>query len=295
MQRQLSTRVPRPCPVRSGFTLIELLVVIAIIAVLVALLLPAVQQAREAARRTQCKNNLAQIALASINYEMAHGVLPPGCVNETGPITSVPAGNHLSWTYRLMPYLDQGSLFNMVNPAAGAYAQDPVITDARISTLLCPSDPGWPQGGGPSLSSYAGCHAGTETPIHDSNDGTFILNTAISYRGIPDGASNTIFHGEKTLTGADISWLSGTRSTLRNTGHLPNRFPNLRPATSLRPGELPPELANPLTVGGFGSHHTGGCNLAMGDGAVRFVSENINEILFSNLGSRNDGKFTGEF
>src|SRR5579883_167327 len=91
----------------AGFTLIELLVVIAIIAVLIALLLPAVQAAREAARRIQCVNNLMQIGLALQNYQSAHEVLPPGTVNETGPIQSIPSGYHMSWMRQVLPYVEQ--------------------------------------------------------------------------------------------------------------------------------------------------------------------------------------------
>src|SRR5210317_1079102 len=96
---------------RTAFTLVELLVVIAIISILVALLLPAVNAAREAARRTQCKNNVAQLGLALHNYEMAHENLPPGVVNPTGPIRSVPEGNHTSWTVQILPMIEEAAAY----------------------------------------------------------------------------------------------------------------------------------------------------------------------------------------
>ncbi len=275
---------------RRGFTLIELLVVIAIIAILIALLLPAVQQAREAARRSQCKNNLAQLALALLNYEMAHGVLPPGCVNTTGPIETAEEGYHISWTVNLLPYLDQGPLFREIDFDKGAYEQSERITDARMYVLLCTSDPGaYPD---VSQSSYAGCHHGVEAQIDVDNDGVFFLNSSVRYRDIGDGSSNTIFLGEKQITLGDLNWLSGTRSTLRNTGNKPNSLA-LR-GTAFRT-QKPAEYEDATVVGGFGSWHAGGGQFALGDGSVRFLNERISLETYQYLGSRNDDNFVGEF
>ena len=91
---------------RHGFTLIELLVVISIIAVLISLLLPAVQSAREAARRAQCLNNLMQLAIALQNYESSHEMFPPGVVSETGPVLDQPTGYHFGWLVRILPYCE---------------------------------------------------------------------------------------------------------------------------------------------------------------------------------------------
>src|SRR5690606_16495866 len=144
---------------RSGFTLVELLVVIAIIAILIALLLPAVQQAREAARRVQCKNNLAQLSLAVQNYAMAHQVLPPGCVNPTGPIRSEPSGYHYSWIVQLLPYIDEANAFNKFDFTRSVYdPQHYRVASHRIAVLTCPST-----GVAGPATNYAGCHDSRET------------------------------------------------------------------------------------------------------------------------------------
>ena len=125
---------------RDGFTLIELLVVIAIIAILIALLLPAVQQAREAARRTTCKNNLMQLGLALQNIEAQYEHLPPGTINDSGPIRNQPKGNHVSWIVQLLPFIDQGNAFEHYDASVGVY--DPKNAQVRalvIPVLRCPS------------------------------------------------------------------------------------------------------------------------------------------------------------
>ena len=107
---------------RNGFTLIELLVVIAIIAIMIALTLPAVQQAREVARRAQCRSRLSQIALALQNYASAYTMLPPGSVNPTGPIVEEAKGYHVSWTVQILPYLEQNNLYRQFDFSVGVYA-----------------------------------------------------------------------------------------------------------------------------------------------------------------------------
>jgi prepilin-type N-terminal cleavage/methylation domain-containing protein len=277
----------------AGFTLIELLVVIAIIAVLIALLLPAVQQAREAARRTSCKNNLMQLGLAMANYEMAHETLPPGTINLTGPIENKEQGYHVSWIVHLLPYLDESNVYRAFNFDFGVYDdvnQTPRAT--MLEVLRCPSE-FRPNAATPgvALSSYAGCHHDVEAPIDVDNNGVLYLNSQVRYEDIPDGSSNTILIGEKRLSTPDFGWASGTRSTLRNTGNLPNTQANTQAGAEATVGDDEP--APPANE--FGSAHTGGSQFGLGDGSARFISENINLEVFQLLGNRADGKIVSDF
>ena len=286
---------------RPGFTLIELLVVIAIIAILIALLLPAVQQAREAARRTQCRNHLMQLIIAVHNYEMAFEMLPPGSVNETGPIKSVKQGYHFGWIPQILPYIEEGNVYRNLDFTVSVYhANNDAAYNHAIPTLRCGSDNGNGQ-----ISNYAGCHHDVEAPIDTDNNGVLFLNSSIRYEAIPDGSSYTIFIGEKVVELDDLGWASGTRATLRNTGTAINSMlPMPAPAFVLpdEPGDgeekaMPEDLDDPalLLVGGFSSRHAGGAQFAFGDGSVRFLSENIAPGVYQALGHRADGQMVEEF
>lgn len=297
--RRLTSPQQRPSVTtssRRAFTLIELLVVIAIIAVLVALLLPAVQQAREAARRTSCKNNLAQIGLAVMNYEMAHGVLPPGSVNQTGPIQATTEGYHMSWIAQILPNIEQGGLFKAIDFKLGAYKQPDKVRTAGLPAFHCPSSPESLMGNGVAYSSYAACHHGQESPIDVDNNGAFFLNSSVRFKDILDGASNTIFVGEKQGLENGLGWLSGTRATLRNTGNGPNKSPAFTGQgwSGRVLGDIP-LFEDAATVGGFGSWHIGGSQFVLGDGSVRFLSENIDIKTYQNLGNRHDEQIPGDF
>ena len=125
---------------RLAFTMIELLFVVAIIAVLIALLLPAIQSSREMARRLQCSNNLLQLGIALGNYASTHRVFPPGVVNEKGPILNLPVGYHYSWIVQILPYMEKVSIYRRFDFREGVYApSNETARNSRIQSLLCPS------------------------------------------------------------------------------------------------------------------------------------------------------------
>ncbi len=196
-----------------GFTLIELLLVVGIIAVLISLLLPAVQSARENARRTQCLKNLMQIGVALANYASTHKVFPPGVVNDKGPISNLPSGYHFGWAVQILPYLEQTPVYREFDFSQSVYApRNDTARGHKIQSFLCPSVP-WT-----GLTSYAACHHDVEAPIAADNHGVFFLNSRVSYDDISDGPAFTILVGEFKGSGPSLGWAVGTMSSLRNTG-----------------------------------------------------------------------------
>ncbi len=200
---------------RRGFTLIELLVVIAIIAVLIGLLLPAVQAAREAARRIQCTNNLKQMGIALHNYIDTNGAVPP--TGNSGRVNLRTANaNDFSINARLLPYMEQQALFSALNVSMGYNLGDNgTASSTRVASFLCPSDPGTVRRG---LSNYAGhdfgdCNYGNnigtihtlqggafDGPTYMTGPGASTYGGVVTLAAITDGTSNTVFFSE---------WLKG--------------------------------------------------------------------------------------
>jgi prepilin-type N-terminal cleavage/methylation domain-containing protein/prepilin-type processing-associated H-X9-DG protein len=293
-----------------GFTLIELLVVIAIIGMLIALLLPAVQAAREAARRAQCTNNLKQIALAAHNYESANGCFPMGTPVKvaTYGFGWIQAGDFdfgHSLFVAMLPQMEQAALYNAVNFSVNIeLPENMTIQRAQISGLLCPSDPDATQIDTPTMwasyngfqvahGNYSGC-TGTwahwtfnpsSTPslatLVAQDNGIFYVNSRTRIADVTDGTSNTILLGERIVFErwrADTNWwFSGWLGA-----SLFDTLTALNPQRLVSMASLPP--VNPNGWPGVednafwnsaSSRHPGGANFAMADGSVRFLKETI--------------------
>ena len=286
-------------PSRTGFTLIELLVVIAIIAILIALLLPAVQQAREAARRSQCQNNLKQLGLALHNYHDAHAVFPPGAMTDQ-------PGNSLGFHVLILPFVDQAPLYNTVDFNITNYAQARVYAVNRIPVYLCPSSPAEHSthsadvhNGRMNYTTHyygimgpTGTNPAGGTYRHDPNpaghggfaqQGVLGRLTSNSFRDIPDGSSNTFLAGELSWKDANClrTWIRGIDTDQNAAGSCKNIVDGIN-QTAYSSGNF-----NNVS---FGSEHTGGTHFVMGDGAVKFVSENVNLAVYKSTASRDGGE-----
>ncbi len=272
-----------------AFTLVELLVVMAIIGILIAMLLPAVQAAREAARRLDCANHLSQLILAVHHYEASQGYYPAGVLEEKGPILSQPKGYHHNWIVQILPFVEEQNKFAHLDFSVGVYhANNAPVRAIPLRILKCPSS--WLPTPAPG-SNYAACHHDVEAPIDANNHGVFFLNSRIRYDDVTDGSSHTIYLGERLLDtpAAELGWMSGTSATLRNTGGGAITIAR-RAGVPVKGVQFDPLLA----VGGFQSVHPGGAQFAFGDGSVRFLSGVTGSSVFQQLGHRADGKLLSD-
>jgi prepilin-type N-terminal cleavage/methylation domain-containing protein len=288
-----------PCPKPRAFTLVELLVVIAIIGILVALLLPAIQAAREAARRTSCINNVMQLGIAAHNYEFNFESLPPGVTDDKGPIRNEPQGRHVSWLVHLLPFMEENVMYRKFDQSAGAYAAvNAEVRAAPLHIAVCPSYPGEEviKEGTIAITTYAGCYHDVEAPIDVDNHGLMFLNSHVRFDEIYDGSTHTLLLAETVERPDSLGWVSGTRATLRNTGKIEERKPQFPPTAPDGEEETTEQdVAESLFVGGFGGHHPGVFNAAFADGSTRAISENVDPAVWRLVGNRSDGQIVKPF
>ena len=305
---------------RPAFTLVELLVVIAIIGILVGLLLPAVQAAREAARRMQCSNNLKQLGLAFHNYESSTKSFPINYATRgilgfpnTGPGI---ANSGRSWMQMVLPYIEQTNLYNNIDFTVGLQGTAPNIVKNRIvaatvvPSFICPSDDSNEGGllnnrsdlnnpdpvGRWAVTSYKAC-AGSNwdwgvfrwnnsgaTGVGGKNagqsDGLNLgngvicsnqtnVNSTTKMRDLSDGTSNTYIIGEAMPGWSQWNWWYNPNAVTATCAIPLNRVL-----------KVPKNIGNWPDNYGFASRHTGGGQFALGDGSVRFVSDNIDTITY---------------
>jgi prepilin-type N-terminal cleavage/methylation domain-containing protein len=307
----------------SGFTLVELLVVIAIIGILVALLLPAVQAAREAARRMQCSNNLKQIGLALHNYESAHRKFPPGFISRVTGVWSgggndpIPeAGPGWSFYAMLLPQIEQTNLHNSINfnlPISHAVNQ--LARSTRVKEYQCPSDAwnepvvAWPVSLGVTdlaHTSYVGCLGGGDplnapayTAMYEQQpfNGMFHRNVAVRIAEITDGTSNTIAIGERASMFAPNGWAGviPTAQTVFSPRIAQTRGQTVgqttRPAITMATVHIRTGGPNAPTgsPGGFWGPHAGGALFLLMDGSTHTISTNVDMPTYRAMAGRNDG------
>jgi prepilin-type N-terminal cleavage/methylation domain-containing protein len=304
-----------------GFTLIELLVVIAIIGVLISLLLPAVQQAREAARRAQCKNNLRQIGLGLHNYVDSNGVLPPGYIGSwaIGDPDKVDRGPGWGWAASLLHYVEQAELYHAINFDRSIETDDNATSRLRLlNVYLCPSDPHsartfnvLAEDQSTVITQVAGANyvgmfgTGEVGDNLDKGDGAFFRNSRLRTKDFSDGLSRTIVVGERSHNISRVTW----------TGAVTDGFSGATPPSEGGTVKTPydPEPSFIMILGPVGtedgrrtpndpdahnedywSNHSGGCLMLMGDGSVQFIQDQIDPKVFQSLATRAGGETGGD-
>ena len=299
--------------VRAAFTLIELLVVIAIIAILIGLLLPAVQKVREAASRMKCQNNMKQLALALHNYENANGALPPSRLQ----IGSTAAGR--SWTAVALAYVEQDSVGKQINLNAlwndnTGNPSNLTLAGNTFSVFVCPSVPGRkapPSGPAQGPADYGSVNA-IRRVFYTSNNiaapdatasewpGALQKQVAVKFTSITDGTSNTILLGEDAGRPTNWAWVPAS-GRVQDIGTTKDGWGWADPnagfsvdGTNLTTGATGGTAAmNKNNDSEFYAFHSGGVNVAMCDGSVRFLRESIAPATFAALVTATGGETPG--
>jgi prepilin-type N-terminal cleavage/methylation domain-containing protein/prepilin-type processing-associated H-X9-DG protein len=318
----------------SAFTLVELLVVIAIIGVLVALLLPAVQSAREASRRSSCQNNMRQFGVAMQNYYLSFKVFPPNSPWWVDGVIVFPKDRKGNMLVKLMPYLEERNLFDRLDfhgDIIGQFSKNVDLRQAVVKVLRCPSDsfpalspePAYnpaghaitnyaPTVGAQKTFSYSDCCPepagnlfGTEQAFHADTHEMYTTSGMFSRSGwsaniqqIPDGTSKTIAMGE-VLPDCNYEFIrfGWWESWPMYVGTAPPiNFDSCRKTQP--PWPTPQDCGtffNWNTSSGFKSRHPGGANFTLADGSVHFLSENIDYRNYQRLGDRRDNEAVEPF
>jgi prepilin-type N-terminal cleavage/methylation domain-containing protein/prepilin-type processing-associated H-X9-DG protein len=290
---------------RDAFTLVELLVVIAIIGILVGLLLPAVQAAREAARRMQCTNNLKQLGLSIHNYHDTYKKFPSGFYFQ-GP-TQTARGQRpqrlpgFSWTLSILPFMEQSAVFNQLNFALPIPTlPNKAFVSTNLPFAVCPSAPNpgtHKQMGttgtnfgfndpGLAMTNYVGCGGAFTTSAYgigglaaDGKNGILMEDTNLNFGSVTDGTSNTLLVGETIYHGTGTSgsflWdpaLYGHYQVGSGTADAPE---SIMRVAQFRTN--PPSIAiDNIKRNSFSSKHVGGANYAFADGSIHFIAQTIN-------------------
>ncbi len=193
--------------VRAGFTLVEVIVVLSIVAVLAALLLPAVQSAREVARRIQCQNNMRQIGLALHNYDASLRTLPPGCL-QWRPFNGPTFLKNFAWSALILPFMEEQNVHSLVDfNHPFDHPTNAVARRTPIATFMCPTVPNHPPK--PGKTDYGGLYGQRINTRIDTNNGIFVYNQPFKFRDITDGLTYTAAVAEDT-GGPDGEWINGS-------------------------------------------------------------------------------------
>ncbi len=271
--------------IRTAFTLIELLVVIALIAILVGLLLPAVQKVRESANRMSCQNNLKQMGFALHGYHDANQSLPPG-YSAAGPYVDGTTDTSPGWAWGayLLSYLEQGNLYNQLNLSMSV--QNSPAVQTVVKTYLCPSDitpftafsvtgSSWGTVCMVPPSSYAACCGGGVSTMAATGNGVFYRNSQTRLTDIMDGTSNTISLEERAFANVQGTWMGAVPGGYCNQGQYnPDAVPG-----KLGQGAADLVLVHAGTnnnptgrnLDDASSRHTAGSNFLYADGSVHFL------------------------